>query len=159
MATILPDQMPNGKPQRTGLRSGSGTSAGSAAPAVAVLSVFGAVNALSCSGVSVGRGGPASLAAIAASAAGVGSESAVGGVKPPAVSTVPHSLGSCAMVSGGLPVHGLVPGGTGFADSIAAFFSMAYQLASSCPQPSSPDTSFWSSQPSIPGGHLSRTWK
>src|SRR5262245_308531 len=108
------------------------------------------IKACSCAAVNLGIGGPASLVASAAMAAG---DSAGGsGVKPPAVSTVPHSLGSCAMVSGGLPTHGFAPGTDGFAASIAALFNMAYQLSSSWPQPLSPDTSFWFSQPSMLGG-------
>ena len=63
------------------------------------------------------------------------------------------------MVSGGLPTHGLAPGTGGLAISIADFFSMAYQLVSSWPQPLSPAVGFWFSQPSEPGGQESRTWK
>src|SRR5262245_26616722 len=104
------------------------------------------IRACSCAAVSVGIGGPASLVASAAMAAG-GSD-----VKPAEVSTFPHSFGSCAIVSGGLPTQGLAPGTGGLAASIAAFFSIVYQLVSSWPQPLSPDTSFWFSQPSMPGG-------
>src|SRR6476646_6088900 len=131
----------------------------SAPPAVAVLSTLAAVNTLTCSGVSTGSGGPASLAAIAFSAASGLSSPIAGGTNPPAVSTVPHSRGSWAMVRGGFPVQGLVPGGTGLADSIAALVIIAYQLASSWPQPLSPLTSFWFSQPSAPGGQERRIWK
>src|SRR4029079_17372321 len=125
--------------QRIGLRSGSGMTLGSAP-----------IKACSCAGVNRGIGGPASLVASAAMAAG---DSAGGsGVKPPALSTVPHSLGSCAMVSGGLPTHGFAPGTVDFGASIAALFTLACQLSSSWRQPLSPDTSFWFSQPSMPGG-------
>src|SRR5262249_56283693 len=103
------------------------------------------IRACNCAVVSVGIGGPASLVASAAMAAG---DSAGGsGVKPPEVSTVPHSFGSCAMVSGGLPTQGLAPGTGGLAATIAAFFSIVYQLASSCPQPFSPATSLSFSHP------------
>ena len=70
-------------------------------------------------------GGPASLVSSACSAeAGitVPSSPCGGGSNPPAVSTVPHSFGSCAMVSGGLPIQGLAPGTGCLAASIADFF-------------------------------------
>src|SRR5262249_43872227 len=57
----------------------------------------------------------------------------MGGSRPPAVRTVPHSCGSLLIVIEdlrGTPVAGCP------APAIAAFFSIANQVLSSCPQPS-----------------------
>src|SRR4029078_106624 len=94
------------------------------------------VRARGAAGSSLGGGGPVSLLARALST-GSGRLSALkgtGGSKTPAVKTVPHSRGSVVIVIKklrGVPVAGCP------APAIAAFFSIAYQLASSCPQPSS----------------------
>src|SRR6185369_1002858 len=115
--------------QRMGFRSGNGT-----------LEVL-ASNACRVAASSLGGGGPVSLLARALST-GSGRVSALagtGGSKPPAVRTVPHSLGSLLIVSEDLR---RVPVAGGPAPAIAAFLSIAYHLVRSSPQPSSPRRGF-----------------
>ena len=62
------------------------------------------------------------------------------GSKPPAVSTVLHSCGSFAIAR---DLRGLLGPADGcMVPAIAALFSLANQLVSSCPQPSSLLTGF-----------------
>src|SRR5208337_2333156 len=93
-----------------------------------------------------------------------------------AFSTVSHSGGNCAMVSGVLPFEAIffffqalnvqrafaTGAGEGGAATAGAcgfdFIKAAIQLSRPLPQPSSA-LSTWPSQPGLPAGQTSRTWK
>src|SRR5262249_58061867 len=99
------------------------------------------------------------LPATGFSAAGTVPSGAITGPPPPEFNTVMHSFGRSPRVSGGFFGGGGAPGVAGRATASSALRSIVNQFASSVPQPSSPPGGFWSSQPVIPGGHLSRMWK
>src|SRR6476620_3159899 len=113
------------KHQRFGLRSGNGI------PACVL-----AISAARAAASSLGGGGPESLLASALRiGAGIVSALTGCGSKPPAVSTLLHSCGSFAIVRDLRGSRG--PTGGCMVPAIAALFSLANQLVSSCPQPSS----------------------
>ena len=75
--------------------------------------------------------------------------------KPPAVCTALHSWGSFVIVGDRRGSLGAREGCT--VPAMAALFSLANQLVSSCPQPSSLLRGFWLSQSLAPGTQLTRT--
>ena len=116
-------QVRNRTDQRFGLRSGSGMPI--------------PISARSAAGSSRGSGGPASLLASTLGAAVAVLASLIsGGSERPAVSTVLHWAGNSAIVRRPLRLNGLAGYGGRFAAAIAAFFSLAYQPATSSSQPS-----------------------
>ena len=122
---LNPNSARTKKHQRFGLRSGNGI------PAWVL-----AISAARAAASSLGGGGPDSLLA-STLRIGTGIISALTGCgsKPPAASTVLHSCGSFAIVG---DLRGLLGPADGcMVPAIAALFSLANQLVSSSPQPSS----------------------